>query len=124
MGVKTFAIVIAFSIFILVLELIRRQKMTFKYSLAWLSASLTVVFFALNESVLFGLAKWVGFQLPSNFIFFSLLVFFVLLTLRLTLYINEQNTKTEKLAQAIGILEYKLQGHLEGKNLNTPDKKD
>ncbi len=96
--------------------------MTFKYSLAWLSVSLAVVFFAFNENVLFGLAKWVGFQLPSNFIFFSLLVFFVFLTLLLTLYINEQNTKTEKLAQALGILEYKLQRHLEGKNPNQQDK--
>ncbi len=124
MGVKTFAIVIALTIFILVLELIRRQKMTFKYSLAWLSVSLTVVFFAFNENVLFGLAKRVGFQLPSNFIFFSLLVFFVFLTLLLTLYINEQNTKTEKLAQSLGILEYKLHRHLEGKNPNQQDKQN
>lgn len=124
MGVKTFAILVACTIFIMVLELIRRQKMTFKYSLAWLSASATVVFFAFNERVLFGLAKWVGFQLPSNFIFFSLLVFFVVLTLLLTLYINEQNTKTEKLAQAVGILEYKIQRLQDGKNPNQHEKRD
>lgn len=108
MQAQTFAVIIAVAILITVIELIRRQKMTFKYSLLWLTATLMVVFFACSQKFLFNLSTWFGFELPSNFIFFLFLVFFVFLSLFLTLYINEQNTRTESLAQSLAMLEHKL----------------
>ncbi len=108
MPTKTFAILISIMIFLFVIELIRRQKMTFKYSTFWLSACIIVLFFAVNDECLGKISEMTGFQLLSNFIFFLLLVFFIVLSLLLTIYINEQNNRSETLAQSIGILECKL----------------
>jgi hypothetical protein len=108
MQVKVFAILSSIAIFIFVIELIREQKMTFKYSLTWLAVSALVLFFAVFDGLLNQLASWVGFALPSNFIFFLLFVFVILFSLLLTLHINEQNTRNETLAQSLAILEYKM----------------
>lgn len=108
MQAKTFAIICALTVLFFVLDLIRRQKMTFKYSLFWLGGSATVILLALNHRIVFRLSEMAGFQLPSNFIFFLMMTFFLLLSLFLTVYINEQNSRAEALTQAVGILEYRL----------------
>lgn len=108
MNARLFAIIAALIIFISVINLIRKQKMTFKYSVLWLSICLAVLFFAVYEQALFTLSKWAGFELPSNFVFFFLLIFFSLSSLFLTIYINEQNTRSERLAQTTALLERKL----------------
>ncbi|OGW69411.1 MAG: hypothetical protein A2036_00080 [Omnitrophica bacterium GWA2_50_21] len=108
MQAQTFAVFISFLVFIFVIDCIRRQKMTFKYSTFWLGTCAAVIFLAFNEKLLEKISKLAGFALPSNFIFFLLFSFFVFLSLLLTIYINEQNNRTENLAQAFGALEYKF----------------
>ncbi len=108
MNVKLFVLAITLIVLFLVIDQIRRQKMTFKYSLAWFFISLVVLFSAVFEKSLYRVAFLAGFKLPSNFIFFLLFVFFILLSLFLTLYINEQNSRSETLAQTVAILEFKL----------------
>lgn len=82
--------------------------MTFKYALAWLVSSALVLFFTIQDGWLRELAQWAGFTLPSNFIFFLLLIFVIFFSLLLTIHINEQNSRTESLAQAIAKLDYRL----------------
>ena len=118
MNTKRLLVASALAILFFVIELIRRQKMTFKYSLFWLASCLAVLFFAWRDQFLIALSQWAGFVLPSNFIFFLLLVFFILLSLFLTLYVNEENNRSETLAQAIALLEHKLnklEGDLRGR---------
>ncbi len=105
---KIFALIMACVILISVVDLIRRQKMTFKYALAWLAAAGVVLFFTVQDAWLNHLAKWAGFALPSNFIFFLLLVFVIFFSLLLTIHINEQNSRAESLAQAIAKLDLRL----------------
>ena len=108
MQTKFFVIVIALIIIAAVIDLIRREKMTFKYAANWFIGCGIALFFALNNPLLLQISKWAGFSLPSNFIFFMLLVFVIFLSLHLTLYINEQNSRTEALAQTIARLEHQL----------------
>lgn len=108
MNAKSFAIIVSCLIVLFIIELIRRQKMTFKYSLFWLSASLLTLFFASYDRLLGKLASMAGFQLVSNFVFFLFLAFVCVLCLFLTVYINEENSRTESLAQSLGILDMKV----------------
>ena len=108
MQAKTFALVMTTLILLFVINLIRRQKMSFKYALVWLLSSSLTILFSIKDTWLQAIAKWAGFTLPSNFVFFLLLIFVILFSLLLTLYINEQNSRTEALAQAIAKLDYRL----------------
>ena len=101
MQLKVFVILITLVILGWVIDLIRREKMTFKYSVVWFGGCLLALIFVINQNLLVSVSRFAGFALPSNFIFFLLLVFVMFLSLMLTLYINEQNSRAESLAQAI-----------------------
>jgi hypothetical protein len=105
---KIFALIMTSLVLVLVIDRIRRQKMTFKYALAWLASSALVFFFTIKDNWLNSLSQWAGFALPSNFIFFLLLIFVIFFSLLLTIHINEQNSRTESLAQAVAKLDYRL----------------
>src|SRR5262245_51101445 len=104
MNAGIFAVYSSLIILLFVLELIRRQKMTFKYSLFWLTMSCIVIFATFHFSLIETLSKLAGFRLPSNFLFFLMVVFFLWLSLQLTVYVNEQNNRTDALAQSIALL--------------------
>lgn len=105
---KTFAVLLTCFILIAVINLIRRQKMSFKYALIWFVLSASVIVLAIYDHILYTIAHWAGFTLLSNFIFFLLLIFVILFSLLLTLYINEQNNRTEAMAQAIAKLDFRI----------------
>ena len=122
MHAKTFAIFISFIILLAVIELVRRQKMTFKYSTLWLGICASVAFFSINDRLLKKISVFFGFELLSNFVFFLLLIFFILICLLLTIYANEQNNRSDTLTQTVGILEYQLK-ELEKQFKETKNKK-
>lgn len=108
MPIKIFVVLITCVILAAVIDFIRREKMTFKYSVNWFFGCAVVLFFACNDQLLLKVSQWAGFSLPSNFIFFMLMIFVMFLSLLLTLYINEQNSRTEALAQAVANLENQI----------------
>ena len=86
MSIQLLAIGISAVMFLFVVDLVRRHKLTFKYAFGWLFVSAAAVFFAVFYQLLFQFAAFLGFELPSNFIFFSLLCVFVFLSLLLTVF--------------------------------------
>ena len=105
---KTLAAILSFVMFLVVIELVRREKLTFKYALGWLFLCVLAVFFTFFDRMLLAIARWFGFTLTSNFIFFTLLSFFVFLSLLLTTFLCEQNTRNDVMAQKLGILEMEM----------------
>lgn len=108
MNVQIVAIAVALLILFTVLELVRRQRLTFKYAVAWLSVSAAAVFFAIFHKPLFAFAGWLGFELPSNFIFFALFCAFIFLSLLLTVSLCQLNSRHDRMAQRIALLEFEL----------------
>ena len=108
MVIKIFAITVSFIILLVVIDLIRRERLTFKYAIGWILLALTAIFFEVFDSLLVHIARWFGFALPSNFIFFMLLVFFVFWSLFLTMFLCQQNSRNDTMAQKLGILDLEL----------------
>lgn len=108
MEIKWVAFVLALGVFLFVIELIRREKLTFKYAFAWLIFSLLGVFSSLQPRIVYIFSVWLGFEVPSNFIFFSLLGCFVVLSLLLTVFLCQQSKRNERMAQKIALLETEL----------------
>lgn len=108
MQVKIFVIAVTLIILGWVIDLIRREKVTFKYAATWFGGCLVALIFTVYDSLLIKVSNLAGFVLPSNFIFFLLLVFVMFLSLMMTLYINEQNSRAEALAQAVASLQQQI----------------
>ena len=108
MNIHVVAIVVSVSIFLFVIDLVRRRKLTFKYAMAWLLVSAAAIFCAVFYRFLFTCAAFLGFELPSNFIFFSLFCVFITLSLLLTVFLCQQNNRNDVMAQKIALLEFEL----------------
>ncbi|MBF0479549.1 MAG: DUF2304 domain-containing protein [Candidatus Omnitrophica bacterium] len=103
-----FALVVSVVIFLFVVDLVRREKLTFKYAFGWLIASFAAVLVTMFPKTIFSVSRWVGFEIPSNFVFFCILGVLVLLSLMMTIFLCQQNRRNEIMAQKIGILEKML----------------
>ena len=108
MSIHWVAIVVSILIFLFVIELVRRGLLIFKYAVAWLVVSAGAIFFAVFSHLLFSLAAMLGFELPSNFIFFTLFCVFIFLGLLLTVFLCQQNNRNDIMAQKIALLEFEL----------------
>jgi hypothetical protein len=108
MLLKFISIIVSLLVLGLSLELIRRERLTFKYAMGWILVGLGGLFFAIFDKMLFRMAYGLGFELPSNFVFFMLLAFFTFLSLFLTIFLCQQNNRNDIMAQKIGILEFEV----------------
>jgi hypothetical protein len=118
MSIQLTAIILALLVFVFVVELVRREKLTFKYAFAWLFFAALGVLASVFKAPVFVLSRWFGFELPSNFIFFCLLCVFVFLSLLLTVFLCQQNRRNDRMAQTLGLLELeikKLKERLDGR---------
>jgi len=108
MNIHVVAFAVSVTIFLFVIDLVRRQRLTFKYAVAWLLVSAGAIFFAVFYRPIFLCAAWAGFELPSNFIFFVLFCVFIFLSLLLTVFLCQQNNRNDVMAQKIALLEFEL----------------
>jgi hypothetical protein len=108
MTIQWLAIILSIIVFVFVIELVRRERLTFKYAFAWLFFAGLGVLASVFKEQLFTLSRWFGFELPSNFIFFGLLCAFVFLSLLLTVFLCQQNKRNDRMAQTLGLLELEL----------------
>ena len=108
MNIHVVAFAVSVAIFLFVIDLVRRRRLTFKYAVAWLMVSGGAIFFAVFYRLIFCCAALLGFALPSNFIFFVLFCVFVFLSLLLTVFLCQQNSRNDVMAQKIALLEFEL----------------
>lgn len=109
MNVRFLAIAVSLLLLVLIVELVRRERLTFKYAAGWIFVALGGLGLAVFDRILADVAARLGFQLASNFIFFSVLCAFVFLSLLLTIFLCQQNARNDRMAQRIGLLEYEVE---------------
>ena len=105
---KLIAVVFSLSLLIVVIDLVRREKLTFKYAFAWMFVCVLAVVGAVFDRSVRAVAHAFGFELPSNFIFFTLLSVFVLLALLMTIFLCQQNNRNDAVAQQLAMLRLEL----------------
>lgn len=109
MNTKLLAVGVCVAILLFVIELVRREKLTFKYAAGWIVAAVGGALVAFFDQFLAGVSVALGFKLPSNFVFFTILCGFVFLSLLLTIFLCQQNERNDRMAQKIGLLEQEVE---------------
>ena len=108
MNVRLLSILLAGVFFLIVIDLVRREKLTFKYAAGWLGVTIFGILLAVFDKFLSGFAAKLGFQLTSNFIFFIVSCGLIFLSLVLTIFLCQQNSRNDRMAQKIGLLENEI----------------
>ncbi len=99
-----FATLVAVSIVLSVVELIRRNRLKEKYSLLWLGASLVILFFSVSRKSLDTISLLVGIQYSPSFIFLLATLFLIVINIHFSTVISELSEKNKNLAQEIALL--------------------
>lgn len=105
--------VIGLSLLLLVLELIRREKLREQYSLLWLFTALAMLVFSLWPGLVYFIAKITGLYYLTALLVVSF-IFLVMILLQFSTIISSLADRNKELAQHLAILKWRIQ-NLEAK---------
>lgn len=104
---------IGLSLLLLVLELIRREKLREQYSLLWLFTALAMLVFSLWPGLVYSIAKITGLYYLTALLVVSF-IFLVMILLQFSTIISSLADRNKELAQHLAILKWRIQ-NLEAK---------
>ena len=84
--------------------LMRRRVMKERFTVWWAVLSIGVVVFVVFPPLLPFVAEHLGFQTPSNFVFFVASLMLLLMSVQFSVEISQLEEKTRTLAEQLGIL--------------------
>ena len=101
-------IVGAVGFLLFILYLMKKGKLEVKYSIIWLAFSLCMILFSCFPYTVLVLNDIAGVIDPVNFIFFTQIIFILLILLSVSAVISGFSKKIKQLAQANAILEKRV----------------
>lgn len=97
------------SIFLAVVELIRRNRLKEKYSLLWLFSSGVMLFFSVSRKALHYVSALIGIQYPPSFIFLLGFLFLIAINIHFSTVISSLTEKNKALTQELSLLRHMVE---------------
>ena len=89
---------------ITVAELLRRGILRERFAALWLVVGVLLVILALFPQALRTTAEVLGFEVPSNLLFFGSILFLLLVAVQLSFEVSRLETRTRRLAEEVALL--------------------
>lgn len=106
---KVFAIMMAVSIFIVIIELVRKRRLREEYSWLWLMTGSIIILLALWYNLLKWITSLIGAILPTSTLFLFGLIFLMLISLHYSIKISHLTDQVKELAQQLAILRNEIE---------------
>lgn len=97
------------AVFLLILQMLRAERLRERHAFWWLGAALIAIIFSVFPQLLTQISQRLGFDVPSNFLFFACIVILFLVALQVSTELTKLEEKTRTLAE--GYAELKLRVH-------------
>ena len=121
---KVAAALIALSILVGIVWLIKKRKLREEYSWLWLLTGFGLLLLALWDGLLTSLATGLGITPPSTALFFFALIFMTLLSLEFSVRLSRQSEQIKNLCQRLAILDAKPPSGELSSEVDTSSKSD
>jgi hypothetical protein len=89
---------------IVVLDLVRRRKLTEEYSLIWILCALALLGLSIWRGSLHAVAHWLGVFYPPAVLLMVLILFVFVACLSFSVVVSRQRAQIERLVQEVAIL--------------------
>lgn len=119
--IQIVAVLAAFALAILILELVRRRRLNERYALLWLFSALIILILAVWEGLLARIASLLGIAYPPNALFLIAVGFILLLLLSMSTSLSRLQGQTRVLAQRLAILEARFRDAQGGSGRGAPE---
>ena len=110
LNLKIVSLLFILLLFIVIIYILRKGKISVKYSLVWLLASFVLLLFILFPGLLAWLTNLLGFNLGANMIFAGLIGLLMVINVVLTVVVSGQNEKIRLLIQEVSMMKGKNDG--------------
>ncbi len=107
--IQLMAILVSCLILIVVIDLIRREKLRARYSLFWLLAGVIFLILSLWGNLLNLLARVIGIYSPTNALFFIGFIGTVVILLYFSVIISGLSLENKKLIEKLSILSWRVE---------------
>lgn len=99
-----FALALCALTFAFLVWLLRSRRLREKYAAIWLVVLAVVIVLGAFPGVLFGLARFVGVETPTNLLFASSLVVLLFVCIQLSIEISQLEEETRTIAEELALL--------------------
>jgi hypothetical protein len=97
------------AVFVFVLELVRRRRLSEEYSLLWLLTALAMLVVSAWRDLLHGMAAVVGIVYPPNLLFLLAALFTLAILLYHSTVITRLTRENKDIAQHVALLQYEVE---------------
>lgn len=116
-GLRIAMIIGAIAYLLVIFIMLKKKKLTVKFSIIWLLSGFALLVFALFPYIVYVLRDILHVEVPSNLVFMMLFAFVLLLLLSLSSAVSDFAEKIKRLTQTNALLEERL------RTLESRDKK-
>ena len=104
-------LVFAITMLIIIVTIVKRGRISIKYSLVWLISIFLLFLVAIIPNFMTSISKLLGFHTMSNMIFAILIAILLFICISLTIIVSGQTEKIRLLIQEVSMLKKKVDEH-------------
>ena len=119
--IEIVSIAVSLALLIVVFELVRRRRLTEKYSFLWIVSSLALLILSVKREILHAVARWLGVYYPPAVLLLLLIVMVFVASLCFSVIVSRQRQQIERLIEETAILSAELR-ELRQQPSNTGDR--
>jgi hypothetical protein len=106
--IQIVAVAVSLLLFVVVIELVRRRKLTEEYSLLWVLSSLAMLILSVRREILHTVAQWLGIYYPPMVLLLLLVVMVFVASLCFSVIVSRQRQQIERLIEETALLSLEL----------------
>ena len=106
--IEIVALIVSIVLLLVVLELVRRRKLTEEYSFLWIVSSLLLLTLSVRREILHAVARWLGVYYPPTVLVMLLIVMVFVASLCFSVIVSRQRQQIERLIEETAILSAEL----------------
>jgi hypothetical protein len=106
--IQIVALIVSSVLLLIVLELVRRRKITEEYSFIWILSSLLLLAVSIRREILHAAARWLGIYHPPILLVMVLIVIVFAASLGFSIIVSRQRQQIERLIEETSILAAEL----------------
>ncbi|MDP4180103.1 MAG: DUF2304 domain-containing protein [Bacillota bacterium] len=103
------SIIFSVAFLALVIELVRKNKLSEKYSLLWILFGLTILLLSVSPFFIERISSLINIKYAPSVLFIFGLLFLIVYSLQITIVVSQQSKKIIRLTQEITIIKEKLE---------------
>lgn len=106
--IQIVALSISGLLLLVVLELVRRRRLTEEYSFLWILSALALLILSVKREILHTVARWLGVHYPPIILVMVLIVMVFVASLCFSVIVSRQRQQIERLIEETAILSAEL----------------